>query len=171
MGHYESRTVIDEAAVASCNMKCEANINRIEEKIQALELDSTNIISVVRGFGYIEECIRRINDHGVQKHVLNLALSKFDHQWYHDNEVDSVKWRLESMRDHIKSYSAPKVPPYHDKNIPNQKKKAHTNVNNHAIVLAESRNIINFAPNFNIKHSLFRLYPCQIKPQEQRCQM
>ena len=98
--------------------------------IQALELDSTNIISVVRGFGYIEECIRRINDHGVQKHVLNLALSKFDHQWYHDNEVDSVKWRLESMRDHIKSYSAPKVPPYHDKNIPNQKKKAHEKQHN-----------------------------------------
>jgi hypothetical protein len=55
--------------------------------------------------------------------------------------------------------------------VSNQKKKAHTNVNNHAIVLAESRNIINFAPNFNIKHSLFRLYPCQIKLQEQRGQM
>jgi hypothetical protein len=57
--------------------------------------------------------------------------------------------------------------------VSNQKKKAHTNVNNHAIVLAVSRNIINFAPNFNIKHSLFRfrLYPCQIKPQEQRGQM
>ena len=47
MGHYESRTVIDEAAVASCNMKCEANINRIEEKIQALELDLQHYATIL----------------------------------------------------------------------------------------------------------------------------